>query len=171
MADHALVEWTLDTIAAGYTDGNVATSEPVLVDDEDGTTYEIDNGGLSEVAQRFSPDPHNVNIVTVDPNPDRQQEPVGTEYDFRIEDAVGLTVEGIDTSEGGEIASPSEFRTLQREVRQTIRAERTSYPTAGGMTYHTVVPGTVQRPPEAKNAAHYYAVTLDVAFRGFEDLP
>lgn len=170
MADYALVEWTLDTLAANYTPANVETSTPVLVDDADGTTYQLDTDASdrSELQRRYDPDPLETNIVTVDSSPDRQEEPVGTKYVLDVTDAVNITIEGVHAGEGGEVRSPGEFRTLKNEVRRAVLVERTSYPTIGGNSYRSIIPQNAGRPPEDQQA-NYFAYSFDLAFSGYED--
>jgi hypothetical protein len=172
MADHALVTWTLDRLTENYDPGNVATSTPVLVDDGTGAVYDLDPAAdtRSEVNSRFDADPQQVNIVTVDPNPNRTEDPIGTEYDLRVKDGVGILVEGLATSEGGEVAGASELGELYGEVRRAVLDERTSYPSVGGVDYHTVVPSQASRTPEGQNSATYFARTFDLLFRGYEEL-
>lgn len=174
MADYALVEWTLDTLAANYTPGNVATSTPVLVDDGDGTTYTIDpdTGSRSALQRRYEPDPSEANVVTVSPNPSRQEEPIGTGFDLRVEDAVNILIEGVHVDETGEIGGPDEFRQLKEEVRRAVLVSRV-WPhrnSDGSNHYHSAVPMNAGRPPEDEQA-NYFAYTFDLGFRGYEDLP
>lgn len=172
MTDHALVEWTLDTIATNYNPSNTSTTAPVLKDAGDGSVYEIDSGfGLSSATQRrYEPDPHDTNIVTVSASPDRQEEPIGTGYDLRVADAVDVLVEGVHEDEPGEIGSPTEFRSLYREVRRALLVERTAFPTIAGQTYHSIVPLNAGRPP-ADQQTNYFAWGSDFEFRAYEELP
>jgi hypothetical protein len=174
MADYALVEWTLDTLAANYTPGNVATSTPVLVDDADRTTYAIDTdtGSRSAMQRRYDPDPGDTNIVSVSPSPDRQEQPIGTEFDLEVDDAVNIVIEGVHVGETGEIGDPDEFRQLKNEVRRALLAARV-WPKRnpdGKTHYHTAVPQNAGRPPEDEQA-NYFAYTFDLGFRGYEELP
>ncbi|MEF8881982.1 MAG: hypothetical protein V5A34_05595 [Halapricum sp.] len=173
MADHALVTWTLDTIANNYTSASVSTSTPVLEDDTDGMVSTIDTaaGTRTDQQRRYDPDLADVNIVTVDANPDRQPEPIGTEYDLRVTDAVGILIEGLHADQGGEIDGPTAFRSLRRHIiRECLLAERTSYPTIGGVTYHTIVPRNGSVTPEAQNQSTYFAYSADLEFRAYEEL-
>jgi len=171
MADHALVDWTLDTLAANYNPDNVATSTPVLVDDDDGTTYELDTstGTRSELQRGFEPDAAQTNIVTVDPNPDRQESVGGTYLYIDVTDAVGITIEAAHQGVGGEVTDPAEFSDLWKEVRRALLEDRLSFPSVGGVDYHTVVPRSPGRPPE-DGQSNYFALSFDLEFQGDEQL-
>jgi len=171
MADHALVDWTLDTLAANYTPENVTTSTPVFVDDGDGTTYEINvsEGTRSELQRGFEPDAAQTNIVTVDPNPDRQESVGGTYTYFDVTDAVGIVIEGAHKGIGGEVSDPAEFGALWKEVRRALLEDRLSYPSVGGVDYDTVVPRNTGRPPE-DSQSNYFALSFDLEFGGYEHL-
>ncbi|MEE6210853.1 hypothetical protein U3A55_11910 [Salarchaeum sp. III] len=171
MTSYAIAEWTLDTVAANYTPENTPAATPVLVDDEDGTVYRItDAGGLEDLGRRYEPDPEEANLVTVDSSPDRQEEPIGTEYDLKVDDAVNVTVEGAHADAGGELSGPSEFESLYEEVRRAILVERTSYPTIGGTVYYAIVPSNPGRPP-ADEQSNYFAYEVDFGFSAYEGLP
>jgi len=172
MTDHALVTWTLERLAANYSAATADTTTPVLVDDGDGTIYRIDDDGtLNELGRRYQPDPKQTNIVTVSPNPDRQETPIGTEYDLRVEDGVGVLVEGELTAEGGEVDDAAAFETFVDAVRAALLVERTAYPSLNGVDYHTIIPETPSQTPESLNSDHYFAYTTNLIFRGYEDLP
>lgn len=171
MTDHALVNWTLDRLASNYTEANVSTSTPRLIDGDDKTVSRIDNGTRVEEQRRFSPDVADTNLVTVASSPDRQDTPIGTSYDLRVVDAVNILIEGAHATQTGEIENPDQFTTLKDEIRRSLLVDRTTFPSINGVDYHSLVPANAARPPAARDANEYFAYTFDLEFRGYETLP
>lgn len=228
MANHKLVTWTLDQIAQQFDAAVVETDAPVLVDNDDGTVYEIERGltsigdarvgsesrvdaagstvgtaqvgtgtvgtltgyqtsgttavgdavvgttlgGRSRIGRQVTIDLAKDVSVTIDATPDRVEEPIGTEYNLRVEDSVSVLIEGVHADEFGQIDDPETFQELVNEVKRAVLQGRTDPPSSGtgfGADYHTVVPANAGRPPES-NQTDYFAYSFDLQFRGYQNL-
>jgi hypothetical protein len=160
VADHALVEQVLTWLDSNWSSTNAP--KPVLIDRDDAES-------ASFAGRRVAYDLTDDNVISVGASPDRLTQPVGTEYDHRVEDGANLRIEAAHADEYGEVTGADEFQSIVDEARRAILTERTSQPTAGGTDYHTVlVDGGRNRAPSAKD---YYRYDFDVLFVGYEDLP
>ena len=185
MADHALVEWTIETLADNWNANNYPGSydggKPVLIDQDESTVYEITDAGTAEVGdatvgvtfqdRSVSYDLTENNAVTIGSQPDRLTTPVGTEFDFDVEDGVSIKVEGAHEDEFGKISSSEEFTTLWKEVRRALLVER-QWPgrdPIGGTHYHTLT--TESERNGSSSNKDYFLYQFDLMFRGYEDLP
>jgi hypothetical protein len=228
MANHNLVRWSLDQIAAQFEPSVVSTDTPILVDGDDGSVYELERGltaigdtrvgsesqsadgptvvgtaatgtatvgaipdyqasgsttvgdaavgttlgGRSRVGRKTTIDLADVVSVTVDPSPDRSEEPIGTEYDLRVEDGVNVLIEGVHADEWGQIDDPDTFQALVNEVKRALLDGRKDPPDsqrAFEADYHTIVPANAGRPP-GSDKTDYFAYSFDLQFRGYQAL-
>lgn len=159
MADHALVEQVLAWLDNWDTSN---ADKPTLIDRDDAES-------VSFAGRQVSYDLTDNHAVSAASTPDRQTEPIGTEYDHRVEDAVSLRLEGAHADEHGTIASAQEWQAIVNEAKRVILTERTSYPTLNGTDYHTVRIKNEQN--LAAETKDYYRYDVDVVFRGYDDLP
>lgn len=197
MANHALVEWTLQTIAEGYTSAVVPIEDPLLIDKDDGRAYQIISGisargggkvgqavvGTASVGETVSDrqpvgrkqsvDLTRHTTVSVSSSPDRDEQPVGTEYDLRVEDGVNILIEGAHEDEFGQAGTSEDFQRLVNEIRRVVLAQRTTPPgsrATRGADFCSAVPLNAGRPPD-NGQTDYFAYTFDLQFRGYESLP
>lgn len=230
MTSHKLVRWTLDQIAQQFNASVVGTDAPRLVDEEDGTVFEIEQGltaigdyrvgqqsraagdldsavgtaqvgtatpgfipgyqdatgnavvgdaivgttlgGRRRIGRETSIDLTNGASVTVSPSPDRSEEPIGTEYDLRVEDGVELLIEGVHVDEFGDIDDSETFESLVNEIKRAVLKGRRNPLTnvaSGEVAYHTVVPQNSARPP-TNTQTDYFAASFELRFRGYQEL-
>lgn len=127
MADPQLVDdvvdwlnsrWDTSNYPGGY-DGD----PPAIVAKDDGESQEW--GG-----RKVSYDLSKNNAVVVGSSPDRTQEPIGTEFDYRFEDGVSIRVVAmpaaeVDFGDGVGVTDKLEFRALYQEVRRILHTEQT----------------------------------------------
>jgi hypothetical protein len=167
MADHLLVETVLNWL--GNWDGTNAP-QPTLIDRDDAES-------TSFAGRRVAWDLTEDNVLSVASTPERQTEAIGTEYDHRVEDAVSVRIEAAhqdaadfpgDSIAAG-VSDSVAFQAIVDEAKRTILTERTSFPSANGVDYHTVLlEGEQNLAAEQKD---YYRYDFDVVFRGYETLP
>ena len=106
------------------------------------------------------------NIITVTSEPTTQNEPIGTEFDYRHEAGATMRIEGYHVDGGGQLADKDEFNSLITEARRLVHANRT-FPVSDDTW--------LELRDENDNSsqqgdAHYFVWTADVIFHGFEDL-
>ncbi|QLG47895.1 hypothetical protein [Natrinema halophilum] len=108
----------------------------------------------------------------------RDTQPVGTEYDHRVETTISCRLEGVTGRSGefGRIDSAAGFEQLVRYIQHAINAER-SYPTVddvgqddiGSVAYHSLfVENETDLSHEERD---YFRRDWDVRFVGFSSLP
>lgn len=110
---------------------------------------------------------------------DRTAEPVGSEYDYRVETTVSIRFEGTTSQSGewGRVDSAAHFEQLVRYAQHAIAVER-SYPTVedvdddpiGSVAYHTI------SPPEnetdlSEDADDYFRRDWEHRFIGYANQP
>lgn len=168
MADHRFVELVLDWLEAGWNESNYPgdynSQVPAFVDKDDGTSNSYEG---REVAYDLSQN----NAIIVGSTPDRTQEPIGTEFDYRFDDGASIRVVGVHTNEWGHISGSDEFRALYREARRVLHNERV-WPdrnAAGDQHSHSM-----RIPDETNlsgNYADFYEYDITAMFSGYEELP
>lgn len=158
MADHYLAEKVLTWLG----NWSAPPAQPTLIDRDDSES-------ASFSGRRVSYDLTDNHAASVASTPDRITDPIGTEYDHRVEDAVNVRLEGAHTDEYGTISDAGTWQDIVDEAKRTTLANRTSFPTVNGIDYHTVFIDN-----EANVSASqkdYFRYEFDVVFRGFDDLP
>jgi len=167
MADHALVERVITWL--GNWDTNNAP-KPTIVDRDDA---EWPSGSHRSVDFELPDD----NRISVASSPERITSAIGTEYDHRVEDAANVRIEAAhedavdfpgDSDTPG-VADAQAFQSIVDEAQRVILSERTSFPSAGGVDYHTVLVDS--EASFTTDRRDYYRYEFDVVFRGFEALP
>jgi len=161
-----LTEFVLDVLD-GWDTSNY-DPQPALVNGNDSTFYASPPPGYTAGDRTQDFDFTHGNLITVDNGPDRQQTPIGTEYDYDVEDGVTVVIQGAHESQHGHIADHDDFRTLVDEARRLIQADR-RFPVSGdGEAYVSL-----QVDLESDNSHEYrdfYEYTFDVTFDGYEEL-
>lgn len=107
---------------------------------------------------------------------DRMTEPVGTEYDHRVETTVSCRLEALHADEWGQVVSSAAFEQLVRYTQHAINVER-SYPTVddvdgddiGSVDYHTVHVENEQ--DLSDDNGDYFRRDWDVRLVGYSSLP
>jgi len=128
-------------------------------------------GGRTPIDRDLDIDLQRTAAVTVSATPDRDDTPIGTEYDLRVVDGVEVLIEALHADKYGQIEDPDEFKRLKDEIRRAILTDRTN-PPSNNLTdtdYHSVVPVSASEPPEA-SSRDYFAYTFELEFRGFQEL-
>jgi hypothetical protein len=105
---------------------------------------------------------------------DRSPDPIGTEYDHRIETVVGIRLEGAHHSEWGHIDPDGNegvaFDTLTRQVRRTLLAAREfPDPSAPHTQYHSLFVRNTDY--QLSDYSDFYRWSADVVLAGYEQLP
>jgi hypothetical protein len=104
---------------------------------------------------------------------DRDQEPIGTEYDLRLRTTVDVRIEGADADEFGEIdpsgADGVPFDELVRRCREAIYAGR-RFPAAGNSDVDYTDVRVDSETDLSSNYADHYRADLTLLFRGYEDI-
>lgn len=177
------VNWVLeqlgsvvDDVANSYTNRNDKPVAVKRVNRDDSSVY--DDGGSLDFNEPMHKraDSLEDGVYVAATLADRATDPVGTEYDHRIETVVGITLEGM-TSQGdnwghvdpnGENGVP--FGELVRQVRRVLLGSR-SYPNASvpNTSYHTLL--VTNEDPQSAEYRDFYRWEADVVFQGYEDLP
>lgn len=102
---------------------------------------------------------------------DRARTPIGTEYDYDVENVVGLRIEGLHHSEWGHIdpdeADGVDFKGLVDEVLSAIDDAATFPDVTGANGSYTHLLITNDTPGSAAHA-DYYRFDCDVVFSGYE---
>lgn len=185
MANHDLVNLVISFLATNWNPdnypGTYSGETPFLVDRDDATVYEITETGTSEVGdatvgvtldgRRVSVDLTRRNAIAVDSSPTASKTPIGTEYDYDVEDGAHVRVEGVHESEFGHCEDVEEFEALYEEARRAVLVERV-WPYRnpdGSHHYHTLL--TANEANDSVAGADYYRWDADVLFRGIEELP
>ena len=104
----------------------------------------------------------------------RTPEPIGTEYDHRVETVVSVRLEGLHTEKSGHVESPAAFEALVRSAQHAILSER-SFPTVddvdgpvGSVDYHSLF---VENEADLSHEhPDYFRRDFDVRLVGFERL-
>jgi hypothetical protein len=144
--------------------GTYAGDVPAIIARDDTTSHSYEG-------RRVAYDLTDNNAVVVDATPTRQQTPIGTEFDYRYEDGVGIEVVGVHTDQYGHLAGSDEFRALYQEVRRVLHADRV-FPFGDEPDDQATVQLTVD--DETNLSSRYqdlYAYDLTASLRGFEELP
>jgi hypothetical protein len=158
-----LVAWTIDTISTNWSTSNY-DPQPELINKDDS---EPQSTGQRKTAWDLSKN----NAVTVSDSPDRQTEPIGTEFNHRVTDGVAIKIEAMPSDKYGHVTDSKEFQPLVREVKRCLLVERVwplRDPDAREY-YHTLdIKNEVN---ESHLYKDLYRVSFDVQFQGHEDLP
>lgn len=105
---------------------------------------------------------------------DRSSEPLGTEFDNRVEAVVGVRVVGLHHDKFGHVDPDGldgvVFDALVDDVREAIEAER-SFPSVGreDTSYHTLF--IENDAPQSSDWRDFYRYDFDVRFAGYRTLP
>jgi hypothetical protein len=98
--------------------------------------------------------------------------PQGTEYDHDLETSINVRIEGVATSRG-HLAGVTDFWQLVRAVRYSILAERTwpARNSDGVVHYKDLVFENGSPTSETSDVRESFGYTVDVVYRGVEELP
>lgn len=103
----------------------------------------------------------------------RDATPIGTEYDHRVQNAVGVRIEGAHVSEYGHIDPTGKdgvpWRQFVQGVRTAITHERTFPDSGAGNTSYTHLELT-NGSDQSSDYSDYFRYDFDVLFVGFEAL-
>jgi len=168
MADPAFVDAVVEGLRRRWDPtnypGSYAGDVPAIVDAEDTTSHEFSGRQVAYDLTRN-------NAVVVDATPTRQQTPVGTEFDYRYEDGVGIEVVGLHTDEYGHLSGSAEFRALYQEARRVLHADR-KFPFPDEPDDQASIQLTL---PDETNLSHRYqdrfVYDITASVRGYEELP
>lgn len=183
MADPRYVDLVLDWLEANWNSSNYPGTDgdgggldgliPAFVDKDDTTSTSEFEG------RKFSYDLSKNNAVIVSSSPDRTQQAMGTEFDYRFEDGVSVRVvaahESVvsfpgDTSTPAGVFGKDEFRKLYQEVRRVLHADRVWPDRNQSGSQHT---HTLLIPDETNLSSRYqnlYEYDITVLVRGYEEL-
>jgi len=184
MADHRYVDLVLGWLESNWNSSNYPGSGgdgggldgevPAFVDGDDTTSASEWSG------RKVAFDLAKNNAVIVNSSPDRTQDPIGTEFNYRVEDGVSVRVVAAHESEvayPGDDATPAgvsgsdEFRRLYQEVRRILHSDR-AWPdrnqSGSQHTYQLHVPDETNLSPRYQNLYEY---DLTVHLKAYEDLP
>ena len=189
MADHRLVDAVIGWLRDNWDESNYPGTEgsgtsgaglygeglysghgepigelPAFIDGDNSTSEEFEG-------RRVKFDPERTNAIVVSSSPNRIQEPVGTEFDYRFEDGVSIRIAGLERGRHfGHLSSAMEFQQLVGEVRRVIHDHRTlpdlDIPNTGGLD--------ARIEDETNLSSQYrdwYEYDMTVVIRGFESLP
>jgi len=158
------VQETIDLLQTQGNGGNWSAANysphPTLID---GDEMRLQSGGRAR-----SVDIVNENVVTVSSSPTGINEPIGTEFDFRVERPVSVEIEGYHQDGGGQITDKDDFDSLVAEARRAILASRT-FPTSGDITNLEITEENDLSPDDGD--ANYFRYQFDVTYKGYEELP
>jgi hypothetical protein len=107
---------------------------------------------------------------------DRPSDPVGTEYDKRVETTVSCRLEALHADEWGHVNSATHFERLVRYAQHALDVER-SYPTVddvdadgiGSVAYHTLI--NENETDLSEDDKDYFRRDWDVRLVGYSSLP
>jgi len=109
---------------------------------------------------------------------DRTSEPIGTEFDKRVETTISMRFEGTTSQSGerGHVDSATHFEQLVRNAQHALDVER-SYPTVddvdadgiGSVAYHTLV--NENETDLSEDDMDYFRRDWDVRLIGYASLP
>ena len=154
-----------------YGDGLYGTGTE---DDLEGQMPAIINGDDAESvdfkSRKLKFDPRRNNAVIVNSSPNRQQEAVGTEFDYRFTDGVSIRIAGLHESKHGHLSGSLEFRALVAEVRRIIHSNRT-YPAIGGANQHGLDARIEDETNLSSQYRDWHEYDMTVLVRGHEALP
>lgn len=165
------VDWVLDQV------GSVVDAQP-----EDHPLYRIDrdnslryDGGgafdMSGSIRTRTGELQSANFVGAG-WVDRARTPIGTNYDYAVENVVGVRVEGLHHSEFGHVdpagASGVVFTTLVDDIQDAIDDAATFPSVTGALGSYTDLVITNEAPASA-GWADYYRFDFDVVFSGYEE--
>jgi len=176
MADHKYVDLVTGWLETEWDDtnypGGYTGSTPAIVDQDDTDSKEFSG---REVAYELADN----NAVIVGSGPDRTQELIGTNPDYRFEDGVEIRVVAAHESEVAypeETSSPgvsgsAEVRALYQEVRRILHTH-TSWPDrnqSGSQHTHTLA--IFDETNLSSQFADLYEYSITATVRGHEELP
>lgn len=159
MSNPDYVQEVLDYLDTNW-DTNNFSPKPRLID---GDEMRDDSDG----SRARNADPLKTNLITVNSDPTGQNEPIGTEFDYRHEFGVTVICEGYHVDGGGQVADKDEFNSLVGEARRAILTER-GFP-VGTDTHLTI--RDENDASASQGDAHYFRYDFDTWFVGFEALP
>jgi hypothetical protein len=107
---------------------------------------------------------------------DRTSDPIGAEYDKRVETTISCRLEGLHADEHGHVDSAAHFEQLVRYAQYALDVER-SYPTVddvdadgiGSVAYHTLI--NENETDLSEDDKDYFRRDWDVRLIGYASLP
>ena len=172
MADHELVDITIGFLrdnwgygASPYGYGSYGSvPQPVIIDRDDAESQDF-------LGRKVQWDLADDNAISVSASPDRVTEPMGTGYNYKVEDGVNIRIEAAHEDHWGHVADADEFEALVGTAEAAILVEREfPYPNPDGKAhYHTLV--TRNATNRSSDEKDYFRYDFDVFFRGYEELP
>ncbi|UIP00336.1 hypothetical protein Hbl1158_02905 [Halobaculum sp. CBA1158] len=173
----AEVDWVLaqfasvvDSVAADYSITNQdGSTDPVTLKRIDRDDSEILEGDMRDRTAELQ---RGCYVGATDAAAGR--EPIGFEYDSRVEPVVGVRVEGLHHDEWGHVDPDGTdgvpFEVLVRRLRRAVQAER-HYPDVSKPDTSFTTLFVENEAPQSDQYADYYRTDFDVRFRGYEELP
>jgi len=172
----AEVDWALDQLASVVT--NQPAADPLRrVDRDDSEVYETGQTvDMATPIRERSGELQEANYVGVR-LADRSPEPIGTEYDHRLETVLGVRIEGLDASAYGHVDPDGTDGVafdgaggLIPQIREAILSART-FPDAGRPAVGYTDARLANETNRSANYADYYRYDFDIVLRGYENLP
>jgi hypothetical protein len=165
MADHHYVElvvgWLENEWDTTNYPGSFDGSAPTIIDADDAESQSFGGRELHyDLAKN--------NAVEVSSTPNRTNELLGTEPDYRFEDGVAIEVAGLHDSEFGHISGSDEFRTLHQEVRRILHNHIQGPDRGGTQDAHTLAIFDESNLTNQYGDLYLYDITATV--RGYEEL-
>jgi hypothetical protein len=143
--------------------GTYGGDVPTIIDGDDSASQSFEG---REVAYDLSKN----NAVVVSSTPTRQNDSIGTEFDYRFEDGVAIEAVGLHADEWGHVTGSAEFRALYQEVRRIVHNHRVWPDRNPGGSQHS---DKLYLADESNNSSQYgdlYVWNATAATRGFEEL-
>lgn len=165
------VNWTLEQLA-GVVDAQPDAHPLRRVDRDDAEVYETDDAvdmtipPRSRTKQLERANYVGAGLVSSD------RSPIGTEYNYRVNDVVRVRVEGLHNSEYGNIDPAGEdgvvFSTLINAIQNAIDSAATFPQVPGEEAQYTHLL-VVNDDPQSADWADLYRYSFDIEFSGYEE--
>lgn len=162
------VRWLLDRIEQNWPDG-AFRSDIVRIDEDEPEVLETGRRSASVELSNF--------IAIRAGEFSRSRDPQGAEFNYEIETDLSVTIEAVHADEFGQVDSAREFRGVINKTLNAINQART-YPAVeptsdpvGRIKYLDAQIADQSTPPEARQAANFFAEELTVRLRGRKELP
>jgi len=170
---HPAVQTILDAIADNWSAGSFADIPLERIDRDNS---ELLDGGVRSHTEDLQ-DSNYVGATLAD----RSADPIGTEYDHRLEVVVGVRIEGAHHSEWGYVnpdaslppataGDPVPWQPLVDEIRTAILRDRRE-PTTGETDIDYLDLQITNEAPQSADYGDYYRHDVDVLLTGYETLP
>jgi hypothetical protein len=170
MADHKYVELVIDWLESEWDETNYpgphTGGTPTIIDADDAESQDFEGRKVHFDLSRN-------NAIEVSSSPNRTNEMIGTNPDYRFEDGVSIQIhaahsDAVDFGHGVGVEGSAEFRALYQEVRRILHNHVEAPDRGGTQDAHTLAIFDESNLSGNYNDLYTYDITATI--RGYEGL-